>query len=321
MTRASAPAPSQDDFPNAFLDDVLSGLSQPQKSLPCRWFYDARGSALFERITALPEYYLTRTETAILERVAPDLAAMMGPDAVLVEYGAGASVKTRILLDAAKDLRAYVPIDVSEGFLLETADRLRADYPILEVRPVVADFLSEIALPPLSDPAGRRVGFFPGSTVGNLSDADIDRFLRQARRMLGADGRFILGFDRVKPLSVLLPAYDDAQGVTADFNLNLLRRINRELDGDFDLSGFDHEARWNDAASRVEMHLVAHRAQTVRVGGQTFDFSPGETIHTEDSRKFTPERMKALCARAGWSVEALHSDPDEAFSVAVLRPA
>ncbi|MEM7727752.1 MAG: L-histidine N(alpha)-methyltransferase [Pseudomonadota bacterium] len=305
---------SQDD---TFLSDVLHGLSQPQKTLPCRWLYDAHGSALFERITALPEYYLTRLETKILKRIAPQLARAIGPDAVLVEYGAGASVKTRILLDAIGDLRAYVPIDVSEDFLLQTAVELRTDYPELDVRPVIGDFLSDVALP---DVPGRKVGFFPGSTIGNLSDEEIDTFLSRAVRMLGPDGMFVLGYDRVKPLSTLLPAYDDAQGVTADFNLNLLRRINRELGADFVLDGFRHEARWNADDSRVEMHLISLRHQSVTIDGRRMDFAAGETIHTENSRKFTTERMADLCRKAGFEIVETYCDTAELFSVALLRP-
>ena len=312
-------APALDDAPvrSEFLDDVSEGLRQSQKTLPCRWLYDARGSELFEQITDLPEYYLTRTETAILREIAPQLADMMGPGISLVEYGAGASVKTRILLDAAHDLARYVPIDVSEDFLLQTAEQLRQDYPELSVVPVVGDFLSVLALP---DHDCQRVGFFPGSTIGNLSDEDIHTFLSHARKTLGPDALFILGYDRVKPLSVLLPAYEDAQGVTAEFNLNLLRRINRELGATFDLQAFEHEARWNAEDSRVEMHLVSTKRQTVRLGPDSVDFEAGETIHTENSRKFTPDRMDNLCQRAGWIATRTFSDPDELFSVAILTP-
>lgn len=319
MTTAPASSPEIESAPDHsdFLNDVLTGLAQSQKSLPCRWLYDARGSELFEQITDLPEYYLTRTETTILTDIASELAKLMGPGASLVEYGAGASVKTRILLDAAKDLARYVPIDVSEAFLLQTAKQLRRDYPDLAIEPVIGDFLSVLALP---EAECQNVGFFPGSTIGNLSDEDIQTFLTHARETLGPDALFILGYDRVKPLPRLLPAYDDAQGVTAAFNLNLLRRINRELNGTFDLKSFEHEARWNADESRVEMHLVSRETQSVRVGTQSIPFQAGETIHTENSRKFTPERMQALCERAGWTVTRTFSDPDNLFSVAILTP-
>ncbi|MGB3457042.1 MAG: L-histidine N(alpha)-methyltransferase [Litorimonas sp.] len=300
----------------AFLADVLQGLSAPRKTLPCQWLYDARGSQLFERITALPEYYLTRTETYILQRVAGDLSERIGPSAVLLEYGAGASMKTRILLNALDDLVAYVPVDVSSEFLAQTAEQLRLDYPDLFVRPLVGNFLDPVDLSGLE---GRKVGFFPGSTIGNLSDPDIDRFLRNAARSLGPDALFILGYDRVKPLSVLLPAYDDAQGVTANFNLNLLDRINRELGADFDRDSFAHEARWNEDESRIEMHLVSQKSQTVTLDGTDIEFASGETIHTENSRKFTPERIETLCRDAGYAVLETHCDPDALFSVAVLH--
>ena len=300
-----------------FLSDVLTGLAQPQKTLPCRWFYDAQGSELFEQITTLPEYYLTRTETGILRDIALELSKQMGAKANLVEYGAGASTKTRLLLNAAQDLTAYMPIDVSESFLLQTAEQLREDYPDLTVLPIVGDFLSVMDLP---DKTGRRIGFFPGSTIGNLSDQDIQIFLTHARTTLGPDALFILGFDRVKPLSVLIPAYDDAQGVTAAFNLNLLRRINRELGASFDLQTFRHEARWNEGESRVEMHLVSEKAQSIGIGSEIIDFVEGETIHTENSRKFTPEQMEGLCAQVGWRVTKHYSDAQDLFSIVTLTP-
>lgn len=300
-----------------FISDVLKGLTAQQKWLPCRWLYDERGSELFEAITHLPEYYLTRTETKILKHVAPQLANAIGSEAELIEYGAGASTKTRILLDNLPRLRSYVPIDVSETFLLQTAETLRVDYPDLTVRPVVADFLSPLYLPEYGP--GRRVGFFPGSTIGNLSNEEIEQFLTQARQNLGPESLFILGYDRVKPLSILIPAYDDAAGVTAAFNLNLLQRINRELGADFDVSEFCHEARWNDALFQIEMHLVSKRSQTVRIGEQTVSFSSGETIHTENSRKFTPDQINRLAALSGYRVRETYSDADDLFSVALLE--
>ena len=239
----------------------------------------------------------------------------MGAKASLVEYGAGASTKTRLLLNAAQDLAAYMPIDVSESFLLQTAEQLQQDYPNLTVLPIVGDFLSVLDLPAKT---GRRIGFFPGSTIGNLSDRDIQIFLTHARTTLGPDALFILGFDRVKPLSVLIPAYDDAQGVTAAFNLNLLRRINRELGASFDLQTFRHEARWNEGESRVEMHLVSEQAQSIGIGSEIIDFVEGETIHTENSRKFTPEQMEGLCAQAGWQVTKHYSDAQDLFSIVTL---
>jgi dimethylhistidine N-methyltransferase len=300
-----------------FLEDVLAGLSRPQKSLPCRWFYDARGSALFEQITTQPEYYLTRTETQILREAAPKIAEAMGCEAVLIEYGAGASTKTRILLDAADALFAYVPVDVSETFLFESAAALQAEYPMFHVKPVVGNFMMPFN-PPKSK--GRTVAFFPGSTIGNLSDREIHQFLSNVRRTIGDNGQFIIGYDRVKPLDILLSAYDDAAGVTAAFNLNILHRMRHDLNAVINIENFEHEACWNASDSRIEMHLVSKLAQTIHVGGQRFEFQPGETIHTENSRKFTSDHMKQLCDSAGFEVLRTYSDAEALFSVSVLEP-
>lgn len=305
----------------AFADDVLTGLSQPQKTVPCRWLYDERGSVLFEEITLLPEYYPTRTEAAILEACAADVASAAGPGATVVEYGAGASVKTRLLLDAMQDVHCYVPIDVSAEFLAESAARLEADYAGLQVVPVVSDFLSPIDLPAESEGPGPAVGFFPGSTVGNLTDEEIADFFERARRDLGDGASFVLGADLKKSADRLIPAYDDAAGVTAAFNLNLLERINRELGGTFDLARFAHEARWNEERSRVEMHLVSQGAQTVRVGDAEFRFHDGETIHTENSRKFARGELSALAVRRGWETTDVWMDDDGLFSVMMLKAA
>lgn len=302
-----------------FAEDVLSGLAHAQKAIPSRWLYDERGSELFEEITQLPEYYPTRTETRIFTDHAGDMAAALGGNVVLVEYGAGAAVKTRILLDALDAPLAYVPIDISADFLKVTADALRADYSHLIIHPIAADFLAPGTLEGLPDQGARRVGFFPGSTVGNLSDAQIVGFFSAAREALGPDARFVLGADLKKDPAILVPAYDDAAGVTAAFNLNLLTRINRELDGDFEISAFRHEARWNAADSRIEMHLVATRDQEVTVLGRRFSFQQGETIHTENSRKFTPGALAELLARSGWQVETSWQDAKGYFSVLLLR--
>lgn len=267
-----------------FRMDVVRGLSKPQKTLPCQYFYDEAGSVLFEQITELEEYYPTRTEISILNAHIDEIAATLGPGVLLVEYGAGASTKTRILLDHLVDPSGYVPIDVSETFLLHTADGLRRDYPDLAVHPIVGDFMIRLGLP--SDISGQPVGFFPGSTIGNLSDTDIDTFMRAARALLGKSGQFLIGVDLRKSPDILIPAYDDAAGVTAAFNLNLLTRINRELGADFDLSAFAHRAIWNDQASRIEMHLESLSDQQVKIGQDQFFFAAGETIHTENSRKF-----------------------------------
>jgi len=304
----------------SILDEVVEGLASPRKALPCKLLYDEAGSDLFERITRLPEYYLGRTETAILRQRAADIAGRAGPAAVLIEYGAGASVKTRILLDAMEQPRAYIPIDVSVDALDKAKPLLQNDYPDLEIRPVVANFLQPPALPDM--PGGqRRVGFFPGSTIGNLSDEEIGTFLTQAAGQLGPDALLVLGADLRKDPGILIPAYDDEAGVTAAFNLNILNRINRDLAADFDTGSFRHEARWNDRLSRVEMHLVSTIDQDVHIGGHAFHFGAGESIHTENSRKFDLERLRQLLAGSGWSAADTHTDDADMFAVIVLvRP-
>ena len=308
---------TDDAATQAFRADLLAGLSRPQKALPPKWFYDAEGSRLFEAITELPEYYPTRQETALLRERAGELAAAFGPDAVMVEFGSGASEKTRILLDAAPDLAAYVPLDISESALLDAAERLKLSYPRLEIRPVLGDFEH---LAPLPDDlrSGRRVGFFPGSTIGNLEPEDAARFLAAARRMLGEGALFILGVDLVKDPGVLIRAYDDSQGVTAAFNRNVLVRANAELDADFDLDAFVHRAVWNAELSRIEMHLEATEPTTARVAGRTFRFMAGETIHTESSRKFTREAIEALASRSGWRLERFDVSAEPSVALALL---
>lgn len=306
-----------DDEHEAFRRDLVSGLAARPKSLPPKWFYDARGSDLFEAITRLPEYYPTRQEAALLRRVAPQWAGRFGPDAVLVELGSGASEKTRIVLDAASDLAAYVPIDISPTALEDAAARLRQAYPALKVLPLVGDFEHLGVLPPEAG-QGRRVGFFPGSTIGNLTPEVAEALLRGARDMLGPDALFILGVDLIKEPSILIPAYDDAQGVTARFNLNVLARANRDLGTDFDLDAFAHRALWNEAEARMEMHLEALRPMTVRLGKLVFRFAQGETIHTESSRKFDEARVRALAEAAGWRVEAFEVSDAPRVALALL---
>jgi dimethylhistidine N-methyltransferase len=302
----------------AFRDDVVAGLSAAGKTLPSRWLYDDRGCELFERITALEEYYPTRTETAILRQHAAEMAELCGPGASLLEYGAGAGVKTEILLGALHSPRAYLPVDIAGDFLDLTAARIRRRFPRLEVQPLVADFTTDFDLPD-ELPAAGRVGFFPGSTIGNLDAAETAAFLRQMRRHAGRQGAAIIGVDLRKDLSILLPAYDDLEGITAEFNLNLLHRINRELDADFAPDQFRHQARWNEAESAVEMHLVSQCAQTAAVDGQVFHFAPGETIHTESSRKYDPAGFGAAAQRAGWRVEHIWTDPARRFAVFGLK--
>nr|WP_070961227.1 L-histidine N(alpha)-methyltransferase [Hyphomonas sp. Mor2] len=299
-----------------FLRDVVAGLTQAQKTLPCQYFYDAAGSDLFEQITQLPEYYPTRTETAILTEHAGEMAAHLGDHVLLVEYGAGASTKTRILLDALTAPAGYVPIDVSEEFLLHTASVLRVDYPTLPVYPVVGDFMIRFGLPQNS--SGQPVGFFPGSTIGNLSDDEIVQFMTAARGLLGDGSQFLLGVDLRKDPAILVPAYDDAAGVTERFNLNLLTRINRESGADFDLSRFAHRAIWNDAASRIEMHLESLEAQIVQIGDRAISFTRGETIHTENSRKFTIDSLTPLFEQTGWKLNKTWLDDKRYFAVLLL---
>jgi dimethylhistidine N-methyltransferase len=284
-----------------FRADVLEGLSARPKRLSPKHFYDAEGSRLFEAITQLPEYYPTRTETALLARIAPEIAARIPDGGALVEFGSGASVKTRLLLDAAPQLAVYAPIDISQSALSEAARSLRADYPGLQVLPVVGDFTRPVALPPAVC-AGGRMGFFPGSTIGNFAPEEARTFLAGALGVLGSGASFLVGVDLVKDPAVLEAAYDDAQGVTAAFNKNVLVRMQRELGAELDLDGFDHRAVWNPAESRIEMHLVARGEQTIRVDGEVFRFADGESLHTENSYKFTPERFAALAEAAGWRI-------------------
>lgn len=305
----------------ALLDDVRNGLSLQQKTLPCIWFYDDRGSELFQQITHLPEYYLTRTEQAILDQRSQGLAHMLGPDAAVVEYGAGASIKTRTLLSALNSPSSYWPVDISADFVRDSADKIAALFPDLMVRPWVGDFMSGGPDRTVFPDARAVLGFFPGSTIGNLSDPDIVAFLNTVRAQLGDGARFLIGADLKKEPSILIDAYDDAAGVTADFNMNVLVRINRELAADFNLEEFRHEARWNESASQIEMHLVSLCAQTATVQDQRFMFEKGETIHTENSRKFSIDALTDLSAPAGWVLEELWTDPDELYGMLLLKAA
>lgn len=304
----------------ALLADAVAGLTAARKTLPCKWLYDPAGAALFEAITDLPEYYPTRTEIAILGACAGSVARAVGPGAVVVEFGSGAADKVGILLDALERPAAYVPVDIAAEWLEAAAERLAHAWPGLPVLPVVADFTRPFALP-RRVPAGPRLGFFPGSTIGNFAPLEAAEFLRLARGSLGAGAWMLLGADLVKDPAVLEAAYDDAAGVTARFNLNLLARLNRELGADFDPTGFRHRARWNAAAERVEMHLEARSAQRVNLAGRRIEFAAGETIHTENSHKYRPERLRALAGSAGWAVTEWWTDPAALFSVWLLRAA
>lgn len=288
-------------WPAEFASDVRNGLAAKPKQLSPKYFYDAAGSELFEAICRTPEYYPTRTETKLLGDIAPELAGLIPANAVLIEFGSGASDKTRLLLDAALQISTYVPIDISSDALAQAAERLHARYPELSVMPLEGDFTTALTLPKTVRDMP-KVGFFPGSTIGNFTPEEAVRFLRGARRMLGEGSTLIVGADVVKDEATLLAAYDDAEGVTARFNQNLLVRINRELDGDFDLAQFEHEARWNAQAQRMEMHLVSRIDQIVNAAGQSFAFKAGESLHTENSHKFTPASFAALAGQAGWRI-------------------
>ncbi|WP_397452241.1 ergothioneine biosynthesis protein EgtB [Pseudomonas sp. NA-150] len=281
--------------------DVVNGLSAPTKNLSPKYFYDAAGSELFEAICQTPEYYPTRAETGLLIDVVQQIAKTIPDGAALVEFGSGSSEKTGLLLDAAPQIALYVPIDISANALKKAAALLNKRYPKLKVAPQVDDFSRALQLPP--EVAGHTcVGFFPGSTIGNFSHKQAVKFLRSAHGLLGAGAHFIVGVDMVKEPEILVAAYDDAEGVTARFNKNLLTRINRELDGNFNVDAFDHLALWNDIDERMEMHLVSRCEQVVKVAGHTFHFRDGERLHTENSHKFTVESFTALAATAGWSV-------------------
>jgi dimethylhistidine N-methyltransferase len=311
-------------FDAALVDDdiaaeALAGLTAARKTLPPKLFYDEAGVRLFDAITQLPEYYLTRTERALLSRIAPEVAALAPQDAALVEYGACDEAKAALLLDAPPyRFGAYVPIDVAGGALEDLSARMKVSHPELDVYPVRGDFMREPRLPAAI--AGRaRFGFFPGSTIGNLDPDAARRFLASARRMLGRGAWLIVGVDVRKDAAALLPAYDDAAGVTAAFNLNLLRRLNREAGADFVITRFAHKAVWNDAESRIEMHLVSRAAQTVRVAGTRIQFAAGETIHTENSYKHALPAFRAMAAEAGWHAERVWTDEKGLFSVHALE--
>jgi dimethylhistidine N-methyltransferase len=301
-----------------FESDVIAGLSCEPKSIPPKYFYDAEGSRLFDEITRLPEYYPTRTETGILQTHARDLNGIVLQGAALVEFGSGACIKVQILLDNVPAISAYLPVDISGDFLKGQAEKISASYPRLSVHPVVADFTRPFALP--GEFAQRpKTGFFPGSTVGNFEPHDAVSFMRNAARTIGPGGVFVIGVDLVKDPTMLRAAYNDSAGITARFNLNLLRRINRELDGNFDLRNFEHHAFYNRERRRIEMHLASKKRQKVMVAGRAFSFRAGETIHTESSYKYTPGSFAALARGCGWTPETTWTDPAGLFSVHVLR--
>jgi len=296
-----------------FRADVLAGLASRPRAIPARWFYDRRGSELFEAITELPEYYPTRTEIAILERACPEVATLVGPGRAVVEFGSGSSTKTPILLRATAP-SAYLPVDISGDFLREAAAGVAAAFPGLAVVPIEADFTRPLALGDAV--AGAAVlGFFPGSTIGNLAPAPACDLLRGMRASLGTGATLLIGMDRVKDEERLVSAYDDKAGVTAAFNLNLLHRVNRELEGTIPVDAFVHRAVWNDAGSRIEMHLEATGDVRFTVAGAAFAMAAGETIHTENSHKYGSRDARLLLAAGGWTPVAEWRDPDALFAV------
>lgn len=299
---------------------VVDGLSQPQKRIPSKYFYDERGSKLFEQITRLPEYYLTRTEVALLRSHAAEFAELIGPHASLVEFGSGSSTKVRILLDALEAPSAYIPIDISRDHLIDSAKGLAVAYPELLVVPVAADYTQPLELPEIPNEVV-RIGFFPGSTIGNFSHAEAVDFLHTLATELGTDNGLLIGVDLKKDPAILHAAYNDAAGITAKFNLNILHHINRELGADFNLDGFTHDARWQPEKGSIEMHLVSTHKQTVRIDSHVFEFAQGESIHSEDSHKYTIEEFHALAAEAGWRAFRHWTDADNLFSIHYLRVA
>jgi len=297
--------------------DVIVGLSQARKSIPCKYLYDAAGAALFEGICQTPEYYPTRTELALLRKHAGDIAACAGGGVNLIEFGSGSSAKARILLDALPRASSYTPIDIALPGLVAEADALRSDYPALRVVPICADFTETVALPE-SIAGERRVGFFPGSTIGNFTPGEAGAFLRRAATMLGNDSLLIVGVDLRKDQRLLDAAYNDAAGITAAFNLNLLRRLNRELRANFDLAAFSHGAHYNAAQARVEMHIYSLAFQTVRVDGRLFSFTSGESIHTENSHKYSVTEFQALAGANGFRPLHCWTDAANLFSLHCL---
>ena len=313
---ALAKAHAFDEATSVFAGDVIEHLEQHPKRLSPKYFYDAAGSELFEQITVLPEYYPTRTELGILRGRGGEIADIIPKGAALVEFGAGATTKVRLLLENC-DFGAYAPVDISGDFLNAQADALRQDFPGLAVYPVAADFTAPFALP-ADISAMPKVGFFPGSTLGNFEPHEASAFLRSAREILGLGAQMIIGVDLEKNERLLYDAYNDAAGVTARFNLNVLVRINRELGGNFDLSAFMHRSVYNRDRHRIEMHLISKKSQTVRILGRNFSFRPGESIHTESSYKYSLERFTALASESGWKVRESWTDKDRMFSVHAL---
>lgn len=300
-----------------FRRDALAGLGTHPRSLPCKYLYDARGSELFEAICRTPEYYVTRADLALHDAHLPEIAELVGARAHVIEFGSGAGVKTRRLLASLESPRAYTPIEISAAALAQSTRELTAAFPDIEILPVQADYTRPIddAALELDPPGRRRIVYFPGSTISNFEHGEAAAFLERMRRMAGLQGAVLIGVDLLKDRATLLAAYDDAEGVTAAFNLNLLERMQRELDAGIDVDAFEHQARYNDDLARIEMHLVARRPTTITLGDREFAFGQGESIHTESSHKYSVESFRELAARAGLSSERAWLDPDGLFSM------
>jgi dimethylhistidine N-methyltransferase len=307
--------PTADDF----LDEALAGLRKKQKTLPCKFFYDKRGSALFDRICELDEYYLTRTEIAIMNEYAGEMAEAIGPDSLIVEYGSGSATKTRILLEHLQSPAGCVLVDISREHLLRVATDMAGDFPEIEILPVCANFTEPFGLPETVRPAARAVGYFPGSTIGNFAPEEAKPLLRNIAKVCREGGGLLIGADLKKDVKLLEAAYDDSEGVTAAFNLNLLVRMNRELGADFDVDRFRFRSFYNEGEGRVESYLVSQAEQTVRVGGEEFRFEKDETIHTENSHKYTLGDFAEIAEECGFSVERVWTDEKDMFSVQYLR--
>lgn len=301
-----------------FRRDLVRGLAARPKVLPSKYFYDARGAELFDRICQLEEYYLTRTETQLMERHVGEMTALMGARCRLVEYGSGSSIKTQILLDHLHDPASYVPIDISAAYLAMSTKRLRSRYPTLEITPVVADYTGDVPLPPPTSDTSRTIVYFPGSTIGNFEPKEAADFLRHVALVAAPNGALLVGVDLKKDKALLESAYDDAEGVTAAFNLNVLARANRELGTDFDLHAFDHRALYNEQLGRIEMYLVSRLAQHVRLDGRSFSFEAGEAMRTEYSYKYSIADFEALASEAGFSRQRTWTDERRLFSIHYL---
>lgn len=304
--------------PHSFADDVIAGLKQTPKTLPCKYFYDARGSQLFDQICDLDEYYVTRTELSIMERFPDEMAEQLGSDVMLVEYGSGSSVKTRLLLDHLQTPAAYVPVDISRDHLQRTADQLSAIYPHIEILPTCADFTQPFQLPVPARIPSRTAVYFPGSTIGNFTPESAQQILRQIATLAGQGGGLLIGIDLQKDIGTIEAAYNDAAGVTAAFNLNLLTRMQRELGAEIDVDQFHHEAVYDPDRGRVEISLVSRSRQRVTVEHETFTIDPGERIRTEYSHKYTIDKFTELAAAAGLRRHRVWTDPDDYFAVVHL---